>query len=162
MYCWYYGTLQGAGIRKNGLRIIGDIAFGLSEMFLILMMILVAKGWTIVRRKISSQGRVKIAVFSTFYVAIYTMSLIWKAERGNMMTVDSEYELPSGRLLFLLQCYLVLWFSYASWTTWVSIFFTCQQLYLYIPSVPTKGNVGFIKSIPYLPACFSSRRSFRI
>ena len=39
----------------------------IAEILLALLLILLAKGWTIVRKKISAQGRVKIAAFVTTY-----------------------------------------------------------------------------------------------
>ena len=36
------------------------------------------QGWTIVRRKISVPGRIKIAVFITSYLFLYVASVSWK------------------------------------------------------------------------------------
>ena len=40
-------------------------------------MILLAKGWTIVRRKISAGGRVKIAIFITTYAIVLAGLEAW-------------------------------------------------------------------------------------
>ena len=48
-----------------------DVVFRLmhaaSDIFLLLLLIVIVKGWSVVRRKISAKGRVKIGVFCTAY-----------------------------------------------------------------------------------------------
>ena len=47
-----------------------------SDSLTLLTVILLAKGWTVVRRKISAKGRVKIAIFMTSCVLSYMFLLI--------------------------------------------------------------------------------------
>jgi hypothetical protein len=46
---------------------------------LLLLVVLIAKGWTICCRKLSASGRVKIGVYTTLYLFLYLASLFWCA-----------------------------------------------------------------------------------
>ena len=41
------------------------------------MLICLAKGWTVVRRKISAQGRMRLAAYMTAYAISWLVALIW-------------------------------------------------------------------------------------
>ena len=41
------------------------------------MLILLAKGWTVVRRKITAQGRMKIATYFTNYFLMNVFAIYW-------------------------------------------------------------------------------------
>ena len=56
------------GIGWGGMRELGYYLMCTAEILIALLLILIAKGWTIVRKKISAQGRVKIAAFITMYI----------------------------------------------------------------------------------------------
>ena len=68
-----------------------------SDLLLVLMLVLIGKGWTIVRSKLSAQGRVKIAIFFTSYAIMtgvlrhYTMKVMDKG------LVTYEYETGPGK-----------------------------------------------------------------
>ena len=48
-----------------------------------LLLYLLAKGWTVVRRKISPNGRVKIAIVFTIYFCISIVTLIMYESRSS-------------------------------------------------------------------------------
>jgi hypothetical protein len=90
---------------------------GLSEFCLLLHLILVAKGWTIVRRKISASGRVKIAVYMTAYVMIYIASVVYYAVYTDPGEVTYIYDTPPGLLLVLCRFAAFGWLQYSLYTT---------------------------------------------
>jgi hypothetical protein len=51
---------------------------------LLLMIILVAKGWSICCRKLSATGRVKIAIYTTTYIIMWSALLFWYLPRGSV------------------------------------------------------------------------------
>jgi len=57
----------------------GRVLEAVSILVFILMLILMAKGFTITRGRISTSGSVKIAVFMTLYVITYAILFIYEA-----------------------------------------------------------------------------------
>merc|ERR1719181_2409444 len=66
------------GVGSENCRELGYYLQGVSEMLIMLLLILVAKGWTIVRKKISAQGRVKIACFMTAYAWLFILLQVYR------------------------------------------------------------------------------------
>jgi len=54
-----------------GFLFLGRLLQGASETTFLLLLIMLAKGWTICCRKISARGRVKIAIFGTLYACVW-------------------------------------------------------------------------------------------
>merc|ERR1712048_1095304 len=77
----------------------------------------IAKGWTIVRRKISANGRVKIAVYITFYFALNISTVFWDGLGLTDGQVTYFYESSSGVFLLVLRALTVIWFGYSCFTT---------------------------------------------
>lgn len=78
----YYGAYCSSGHRTsyNYMQVIGKFFFGFGEMTMILHLILIGKGWTIVRRKISANGRVKVAVYMTVYYTVFWAVMLWSGK----------------------------------------------------------------------------------
>jgi hypothetical protein len=70
----YLRVLADRGARKHRVHIAASVCIATAEMCVLLLLILLAKGWTIVRAKISATGRVKIASYMTTYFVIYWMA----------------------------------------------------------------------------------------
>ena len=87
----YYSHYGNTGEELGGFYGIGIACRGFAECGMLLQFILVGKGWTIVRRKISAQGRVKIATYITTYFVMY-----WACQ--------ASYCVPSGLRTTLLPC----------------------------------------------------------
>jgi len=83
----------------------------------IALLILLAKGWTIVRRKISPEGRIKIVVFCTFYLSTELLAHILHNVDYDVGVVTYLYGSGPGVTLVVLRCFAALWFSYAASTT---------------------------------------------
>ena len=84
------------------------------------MLYLLAKGWTVVRRKISANGRVKIAIVFTTYFCISIVTLIIY-ETKSMHEKEKEivylYDSTSGYTLMILRAFIMFWFSQTLITT---------------------------------------------
>jgi len=64
----------------NPFYIISARAFeSVSIMIFLLMLILMAKGYTITRGKLSNSSTIKITVFMTLYTITYVVIFIWEA-----------------------------------------------------------------------------------
>ena len=76
----YFTNNVDTGKPSRGLRIIYRVCSAISETEIILLLILLAKGWTVVRRKISAQGRVRITAFITIYACVQFAVVTWEGE----------------------------------------------------------------------------------
>ena len=99
------------------LEVYGTLFGTMSDFLLLLMIILVGKGWTIVRRKISASGRVKIAIYMTTYVVC-----TWSAHLYHVFFVDPAavvyiYSTTPGNMIVALRVLAFIWLSYSIYTT---------------------------------------------
>eukprot|EP00944_MAST-04C_sp_MAST-4C-sp1_P004598 g4598.t1 len=107
------------GKKAVWLDVIFRLMHAASDIFLLLLLIVIAKGWSVVRRKISAKGRVKIGVFCTAYsYTHYATILAYYREEAqypekNVYFYSSEW----GRYLIYFRCLAAVWFAYATYTT---------------------------------------------
>jgi len=91
----------------------------LSHITTVILLILIAKGWTITRRKISAMGRVRLSIYATLYASLYIYALLWWINEDPAL-VTFMYESPPGRLIQSIRFISSFWFLYACWTTFRS------------------------------------------
>jgi len=82
-----------------------------------LLLLLLAKGWTIVRRKISPDGRVKLAMFVTVQTCLSIFAVTWSQYSYDIAEVTYFYESAPGVMLCVLRVAGALWFLRAAQTT---------------------------------------------
>ncbi|KAL4228435.1 hypothetical protein ACF0H5_011482 [Mactra antiquata] len=92
----------------------------ISIMVFLLMLILIGKGYTITRGKLSMSSTIKISVFMTLYVITYIVIFIWEAIIFDPGLVLYLYESPPGYALIAMRIIGYMWFCYA-------IFFTLKH-----------------------------------
>ncbi|XP_052803315.1 transmembrane protein 145-like isoform X2 [Mya arenaria] len=98
----------------------------LSTLVFLLMLILMGKGYTITRGKLSSMSTIKISVFMTIYTILYIVVFIWEAIIFDPGLVLYLYESPPGYVMIVMRIIGYAWFCYA-------IFFTLKHY-------PEKGS----------------------
>ncbi|XP_045210314.1 transmembrane protein 145-like isoform X1 [Mercenaria mercenaria] len=91
-----------------------------SIMIFLLMLILIGKGYTITRGKLSMASTVKISVFMTLYTIVYIVIFVWEAIIFDPGLVLYLYESPPGYALIAMRIIGFIWFCYA-------IFFTLKH-----------------------------------
>ena len=84
----------------------------IAQLVLIILLICLAKGWTIVRRKVSISGRMKIGVYGTVYFALVVTALIWRDIGFEPAEVVYYMEAPPGIMLACMNIVAALWFRY--------------------------------------------------
>jgi hypothetical protein len=95
------------------------VAFELFSNFaMMLVVVLLAKGWTIVRRKISAMGRVRIAVYYSFYVFIAITAYAYSEFIYEAGTVQYKLASTPGVLYVFSRIFASMWFTYAVFTTY--------------------------------------------
>jgi hypothetical protein len=107
----YYVAYISTGNQNRGLRIVYRCFAAFAETHIVLFLILIAKGWTVVRRKITPQGRVKITAFIAVYGVIQFGIVTWEATVGSdPADITWLYESPPGFVLLCLRLYALMWF----------------------------------------------------
>ena len=108
-YLWFASD----GMGWLPLLFMAQILQGASETLFVLLLILIAKGWTICCRKISARGRVKIAVFGTVYAITWLAIPIYYHFFADKASTLTMYQSPWGYTLCALRIFGLGWFSYS-------------------------------------------------
>nr|XP_031537690.1 transmembrane protein 145 isoform X2 [Vicugna pacos] len=79
-FCIYWGQYATDGIGNESLKILAKLLFSSSFLIFLLMLILLGKGFTVTRGRISHSGSVKLSVYMTLYTLTHVVLLIYEAE----------------------------------------------------------------------------------
>ena len=74
---FFYDDYAKTGLPKHGWQVVADCFFAGGECLFLFMLICLGKGWTVVRRKISAQGRMRLAAYMTAYTISWIVALVW-------------------------------------------------------------------------------------
>ena len=108
-YAQYASDGRGAYSMLVGSRVL----FVLSDVLMVLLLISLAKGWTIVRSKVSIMGRVKIAIYICTYFAVSISCIIAYDTLYDASQVHFYYTTPPGICLAALRGLACVWFYFA-------------------------------------------------
>ncbi|XP_027286133.1 transmembrane protein 145 isoform X2 [Cricetulus griseus] len=112
-FCIYWGQYATDGIGNGSLKILAKLLFSSSFLIFLLTLILLGKGFTVTRGRISHSGSVKLSVYMTLYTLTHVVLLIYEAEFFDPGQVLYTYESPAGYGLIGLQVAAYVWFCYA-------------------------------------------------
>ncbi|XP_020663572.2 transmembrane protein 145 isoform X1 [Pogona vitticeps] len=112
-FCIYWGQYASDGIGKSSLKILAKLLFSVSFLIFLLMLILLGKGFTVTRGRISHTGSIKLSVYMTLYTITHVVLFIYEAEFFDQAQVLYTYESPAGYGLIALQFVAYIWFCYA-------------------------------------------------
>ncbi|XP_039208129.1 transmembrane protein 145 isoform X1 [Crotalus tigris] len=112
-FCIYWGQYASDGIGNNSLKILAKLLFSVSFLIFLLMLILLGKGFTVTRGRISHTGSIKLSVYMTLYTITHVVLFIYEAEFFDQAQVLYTYESPAGYGLIALQFVAYIWFCYA-------------------------------------------------
>ncbi|XP_062967161.1 transmembrane protein 145 isoform X3 [Cynocephalus volans] len=79
-FCIYWGQYATDGIGNESVKILAKLLFSSSFLIFLLMLILLGKGFTVTRGRISHSGSVKLSVYMTLYTLTHVVLLIYEAE----------------------------------------------------------------------------------
>uniref|UniRef100_A0A286Y1R0 Transmembrane protein 145 n=1 Tax=Cavia porcellus TaxID=10141 RepID=A0A286Y1R0_CAVPO len=111
-FCIYWGQYATDGIGNESVKILAKLLFSSSFLIFLLMLILLGKGFTVTRGRISHSGSVKLSVYMTLYTLTHVVLLIYEAEFFDPGQVLYTYESPAYGLIGL-QVAAYVWFCYA-------------------------------------------------
>uniref|UniRef100_A0A182PW69 Uncharacterized protein n=1 Tax=Anopheles epiroticus TaxID=199890 RepID=A0A182PW69_9DIPT len=106
---WTKYAVSGIGPFPN----FGGIFTSASEITFLLLLLLMAKGYTITRARLKTCSTVKITIFINLYVVVYVSLYIYQAEAFDPGEVLNLYESPAGFGLAGLRCAGWVFFMYA-------------------------------------------------
>ncbi|XP_067317902.1 transmembrane protein 145-like [Anolis sagrei] len=112
-FCIYWGQYASDGVGNGSLKILAKLLFSVSFLIFLLMLILLGKGFTVTRGRISHTGSVKLSVYMTLYTITHVVLFIYEAEFFDQAQVLYTYESPAGYGLIALQFVAYIWFCYA-------------------------------------------------
>ncbi|XP_054854918.1 transmembrane protein 145 [Eublepharis macularius] len=112
-FCIYWGQYASDGIGNGSLKILAKLLFSVSFLIFLLMLILLGKGFTVTRGRISHTGSIKLSVYMTLYTITHVVLFIYEAEFFDQAQVLYTYESPAGYGLIALQFVAYIWFCYA-------------------------------------------------
>ncbi|KAM8735884.1 transmembrane protein 145 [Acanthopagrus schlegelii] len=112
-HCVYWGLYARDGVGNGSLKILGKLLFSVSFLVFLLMLILLGKGFTVTRARISHSGSVKLSIYMTVYTITYVILFIYEAEFFDPGEVLYAYDSPAGYGLMGLQLLAYVWFCYA-------------------------------------------------
>ena len=101
----------------RGLQILAYSFMGLADTTMVILLVLLAKGWTIVRRKISVGGRIKLAVFGTAYFMSSLTVVAWRFKKVRNDEILYFYQSAPGVMFIIVRFLAVGWFNFAANTT---------------------------------------------
>jgi hypothetical protein len=108
------GERQAPGLK--GLGFVARLFFAAAHVLLIAQLLLVAKGWTVVRRKLPAQERVKIAACLSAYSAVFVAMIAWQAHVPDRLAV-SPMDTPAGLVLVVMRTLGAVWLIWAICST---------------------------------------------
>ena len=88
-----------------------------ADILLVALLVLLAKGWTIVRRKLSANGRVRVTIYATVLLWATVALELWRLHAWDRSRYADAGESPPGYALAALRAYAAGWFLYAAHTT---------------------------------------------
>ncbi|XP_078393104.1 transmembrane protein 145, partial [Cetorhinus maximus] len=116
-FCVYWGQYARDGVGNYAVKILAKLLFSLSFLIFLLMLILLGKGFTVTRGRISHSGSVKLTVYMILYTITHIILFIYEAEFFDPGQVLYTFESPVGYGLIVLQFVAYVWFGYAVYTT---------------------------------------------
>ncbi|XP_045770130.1 uncharacterized protein LOC123870766 [Maniola jurtina] len=128
------------GVGSYTARTTGQFLCGVSETLFLLLLILLAKGYTITRGRLKVGFTVKLTVFMCCYIVTYIILFVYQARAFDPGEVLYLYESPAGYGLIVLR--IAAWCAYAYATfftvrkypeknTFYCPFFICGTLWFY-------------------------------
>ncbi|XP_053908564.1 transmembrane protein 145 isoform X2 [Cuculus canorus] len=153
--CVHWGRYASDGVGSASLKVLAKLLFSVSFLIFLLMLILLGKGFTVTRGRISAGGSVRLSVYITLYGIAHVALLTYEAEFFDPARVLYTYESPAGYGLIALQALAFLWFCAAVLLTLKRVpekqpfylpFFAAYSLWFFaVPVTALAANFGIPK-----------------
>uniref|UniRef100_A0AAF5DLE4 GpcrRhopsn4 domain-containing protein n=1 Tax=Strongyloides stercoralis TaxID=6248 RepID=A0AAF5DLE4_STRER len=108
--CIYYSKYSKDGYSIKTIKIMGYVFRGCSSSIFLFLLLLISKGFTITRARISNSGTIKIMCVMTLYLLIYFIMLFFSLEIFDKGIVYHMLESLPGYLFMGLRILAWIWF----------------------------------------------------
>ncbi|KAI5640458.1 rhodopsin-like GPCR transmembrane domain-containing protein [Phthorimaea operculella] len=105
------------GVGADNAKIVGQFFCGFAEMTFLLLLVLLAKGYTVTRGRLKVGFTVKLTVFMCCYVVTYIVLFVYQAKAFDPGEVLYLYESPAGYGLIVLRVLAWCVFAYSTFFT---------------------------------------------
>jgi hypothetical protein len=105
----YFSEFRATGKSNKTWSIIGTVFASMADFLMVLTFMLLMKGWTIVRRKISANGRTRLTCFFLLYISVYWSCWIYYQYGIDRALVVYVFDSWPGYVLISLRIVLALW-----------------------------------------------------
>lgn len=116
-YIIYYDKFAKSGHEPYAISVIARGCHFVSHVIFLITLILMAKGWTVTRGRISSAGQIKLSIFGTIYTLCFAILFFYEAAVFDPGEVLYIYESPAGVGICVLRLIAWLWFCYGTFFT---------------------------------------------
>lgn len=99
------------------LALLADVLFMGSDWFLVTLVVLLSKGWTITCRKLSARGRVVVTIFLLCYVCASMWCLIFYSIAAPKEAISYMFDSWAGLSLCAIRMFGAAWFCRNVWIT---------------------------------------------
>ncbi|KAL5270456.1 hypothetical protein ACHWQZ_G001245 [Mnemiopsis leidyi] len=113
----YRCMINMSGEENKVLKYFGKAVCILAETLFILLLILLSKGWTVVRGRLSTQGTMILSASITFYFLSLIVTLFWSAYMFDPGEVLYEYESLPGYVTIVCLTLMWIWFCTCNFHT---------------------------------------------
>ena len=118
MVYWVRTGLRDVAAKYVGVLIAGKMLMEYANFLIIVQVVLVGKGWTIVRRHLSSQSKMKIVGYSVFYVLAISFAVIAQQySNPDNSQILYTYTTSADLIVIFLRIWSSFWFFFACYTT---------------------------------------------
>jgi len=151
----YWHTLDHRGTRTWSLLVLAHLCTLLGEVGISLILLLLAKGWAVVRRKLPAQGRLTTAVYCTLYFWSMAFSYIWAVytshlpDNASASIFGSLFSSYPGMFALLIRTWCGAWAfriaikTYQSHSAYRGFFvIMCRIIIVYFFSLPLAGLIA--------------------
>ena len=109
----HFGKYSIGGKGQQDMLVISRIFSVFADILSTLLLICLAKGWTVVAAKLSIMGRVKIAIYSTTYIAVGIGAILTFYTFLEQEVVAFFYSSAPGVTIIILRIVACFWFYYS-------------------------------------------------
>ncbi len=112
----HYGMFMGNGVGAPVLLGVSEVMDMAAQLLLMLLLILIAKGWTISSLKLT--GRRSLFIFLALFTFGYASLFIWQEAGTDPESTKYLYESIPGIILLAMRIVTLFWYCYNLWSTW--------------------------------------------
>ncbi|XP_068685269.1 transmembrane protein 145-like [Montipora foliosa] len=117
LFLIYYDKFGKTGFETYGIKVVARGSNYVAHVVFLIMLILMAKGWTVTRGRISSSGQIKLSIFGTVYTLCFAILFFYEASVFDPGQVLYIYESAAGVGICVLRVIAWLWFCYGTFFT---------------------------------------------